>query len=92
MAKKKNKSLLDNKKFMFALKIIGIIFSIIVIILSMLQLFGVMENADNFFMPGLGVILFIQGIQNLKDNKELSYFSFGVGLFIYIVAFFKIFR
>ena len=86
------KKLLDNPKFMFGLRLFVIVLSMIIIILSLLQLFGVMDDADNIFMPGLGIIMFIQGIENLKKSKELSYFSFGVGIFIYIVAFFKIFR
>ncbi len=66
--------------------IIGIIASIGGIVFAILGLTGVMENADNIFIPLMSVVMIAQGIREWKTGKVLSVFSFAVAVFIAIVA------
>lgn len=66
--------------------IIGMIASIGGIVFVILGLTGVMENADNIFMPLMGVTMIAQGIREWKTSKILSIFSIAVAIFIAIVA------
>ncbi len=66
--------------------IIGMIASIGVIVFAVLGLTGVMKNADNIYMPLMGVTMIAQGIREWKTSKVLSVFSFAVAVFITIVA------
>ncbi len=70
---------------------IGIIASIGGIVFVILGLTGVMENADNIFMPLSGVLMLTQGIREWKTGKVLSVLSFAVAVFIAIVACMKLF-
>ncbi len=65
---------------------IGMIASIGVIVFAILGLIGVMKNADNIYMPLVGVTMIAQGIREWKTSKVLSIFSFAVAVFITIVA------
>lgn len=65
---------------------IGMIASIGVIVFAVLGLTGVMKNADNIYMPLMGVTMLAQGIREWKTSKVLSIFSFAVAVFITIVA------
>ena len=65
---------------------IGMIASIGVIVFAVLGLTGVMENADNIFMPLMSVVMIAQGIREWKNGKVLSVLSFAVAVFITIVA------
>ncbi len=65
---------------------IGMIASIGVIVFVILGLTGVMENADNIFMPLLGVLMLTQGIREWKNSKITAFLSFAVAVFITIVA------
>ena len=69
------------------LTIFGLIISITIIILSILQIFNVWNKAINVFEPLLGVLMLIQTIENWKTNKSTAYFSLFVAIFIFIVAF-----
>ena len=72
------------------LKVIKIILSIFIIIFCILQLTDIIPYSIDIAMPLLGLLMFIQGLENYKDNKKLSIFSFLVGLFIFVVTFIKI--
>ncbi len=65
---------------------IGIIASIGVIVFAVLGLTDVMKNADNIYMPLMGVTMLTQGIREWKTGNVLSIFSFAVAVFIAIVA------
>ncbi len=65
---------------------IGIIASIGGIVFVILGLTGMMENADNIFMPLSGVLMLTQGIREWKNSKVTSVLSFAVAVFIAIVA------
>ena len=74
------------------LSIIGIMVSISVIVLSILQIIGVIKNATNIFMPLLGVLMLIQAIQTWKTNRTSAIFSLCVSIFIFIVALINIIK
>ena len=65
---------------------IGMIASIGVIVFVILGLTGVMEHADNIFMPLLGVLMLTQGIREWKTSKITAVLSIAVAIFIAIVA------
>ncbi len=65
---------------------IGMIASIGGIVFAVLGLTGVMKNADNIYMPLMGVTMLAQGIREWKTSKVLSIFSIAVAVFITIVA------
>ena len=64
-----------------------IVLTIVIIVLALLQFFGVLENAINYTMPLLGVYFLIVSIQEWKRQRGTALFSVGVAVFIFIVAF-----
>lgn len=64
-----------------------IVLTIVIIVLALLQIFGVLENAINYTMPLLGVYFLIVSIQEWKRQRGTALFSVGVAVFIFIVAF-----
>ncbi|MBQ7004475.1 MAG: DUF3953 domain-containing protein [Oscillospiraceae bacterium] len=66
--------------------IIGMIAGTGIIVFVILGLTGIMENADNIFMPLLGVLMLTQGIREWKTSKITAVLSFAVAIFIAIVA------
>ena len=77
----------NNKTLPFKiLTIFGIIISITVIVLSLLQIFNIWDKAINVFEPLLGVLMIIQAIENWKTHKALAYYSLFVAFFIFVVA------
>ena len=64
-----------------------IVLTIVIIVLALLQIFGVLENAINYTMPLLGVYFLIVSIQEWKRQRGTALFSGGVAVFIFIVAF-----
>ena len=65
---------------------IGMIASIGVIVFAVLGLTGVMKNADNIYMPLVGVTMIAQGIREWKTSKITAVLSIAVAIFIAIVA------
>lgn len=77
---------------MKVLWIAGVTVSIMIVILAVLQLVGILENADNIYIPGLSVLIFIQAAENWNKNKHTAYISLFAGLFILaivVIHFFK---
>ena len=68
------------------LTIFGLIISVTIIVLALMQIFNIWDNAINVFEPLLGVLMIIQAIENWKTNRSTSYFSLFVALFIFLVA------
>lgn len=68
-------------KAMIAVRIIA---SCIVIVFAALQLLGVWENAINFAVPLLGVVLLLQSIQEWKAKRKVALFGFCTALFIFV--------
>lgn len=73
------------------LTILGLIISITIIFLSLLQIFNAWDKAINVFEPLLGVLMLIQTIENWKTNKSIAYFSLFVAFFIFVVAIIMLF-
>lgn len=57
-----------------------------IVVFVILGLTGVMKNADNIYMPLLGVSMLTQGIREWKNSKITAVLSFAVAVFIAIVA------
>lgn len=95
MKKEENKNLIKRWKekslFFKILEVIGIVISILVIVLALMQLLNVWDNAINVFEPLLGVLMIIQAIENWKINRKMSYYLLFVAIFIFIVAIIIIF-
>ncbi|WP_238904769.1 DUF3953 domain-containing protein [Clostridium sp. YIM B02506] len=68
--------------------VMGIVCSISIIILAVMQILDIWENAINVFEPLLGVLMVIQTIQNWKKNKEVAIFSLCVAIFIFGISIF----
>ena len=68
------------------LTIFGLIISITIVVLALMQIFNVWDKAINVFEPLLGVLMIIQAIENWKTNRATAYFSLFVAIFIFIVA------
>lgn len=71
-----------------ALSVMGILCSLSIIILAFVQILGIWKTAINVFEPLLGVLMFIQAIQNWKKNKVVAIFSLCAAIFIFLVAVF----
>ena len=71
---------------MKVLFVLRIMVAVSIIVLAILQLTEVMENADNIFMPLLAVLCMIQSIENWNIQKQLSIFSMLAAIFILLVA------
>ena len=77
----------NNKTIPFKiLTIFGLIISITIVVLALMQIFNVWDKAINVFEPLLGVLMIIQAIENWKTNRATAYFSLFVAIFIFIVA------
>jgi len=63
------------------------IISIAVIVLAIMQLTGIWENAINVFEPLLGVLMIINALNIYKYNKLIAFFTLGVAIFIFVTAF-----
>ena len=68
------------------LTIFGLIISVTIIVLALMQVFNVWDKAINVFEPLLGVLMIIQLIENWQTNRTTAYFSLFVAIFIFIVA------
>ena len=68
------------------LTIFGLIISITIVVLALMQIFNVWDKAINVFEPLLGVLMIIQAIENWKTNRTTAYLSLFVAIFIFIVA------
>ena len=68
------------------LTIFGLIISISIIVLALMQIFNIWDKAINVFEPLLGVLMIIQAIENWKTNRLTAYFSLFVAIFIFLVA------
>lgn len=68
------------------LTILGLIISITIIVLALMQIFNICSKAINVFEPLLGVLMLIQAIENWKTNRSAAYFSLFVAIFMFIVS------
>ena len=69
-----------------AVTIISVLASLSVVILAILQMLDVWEQAINVFVPLLGVINLCQAYMQWESSRKLAYFSLGTAVFIFICA------
>jgi len=77
----KDKSRLDKVLF-----IAQIVLSAVVIILSIVKLAGIWDNALYVVEPLMGLVMFMMSWQNRNNNKILSLLCLAVGIFVIIVT------
>ena len=61
-------------------------FSVVIIVLTSLQLGGVMENAIDYTVPLLGLYFLIVSTQEWKQHRGLAVLSICTALFLFIVT------
>ena len=81
-----------NTPFMKVISIIEILISITIIVLTVLQLTDVIQNADNIFIPLLSILIIILAIQNWKKNKTGSILLLIIFIFTVIISILKFFK
>lgn len=77
------------KEKTFTMKVLfiaGIMVAVVILIFSLLQFLGILENAGNIFIPGLSVLMFIQTAENWKDNRHTAIISLFAGVFIFAIV------
>ena len=65
--------------------IIGMASAGSVVILALLQLFGVWKDAAYVYMPLMAMTMLVQAFQNRKQSKSIMFLSLGVAAFITVV-------
>ena len=82
------------KKFnkVIIVSIIGIVLSVAIMVLAVMQLFGIWKYAINVMEPLMGLLMLINAYQNWKQNRLVAYFSIGVAIFIFIVSIVILFK
>ena len=64
--------------------VVSIIVSVAVIVLCSLSLFGVLDAADNIYIPLLGVESLCQTYLQWNKSKMAAYFNLGAAIIIFI--------
>ena len=66
--------------------IISVLASLPVVVLAVLQMFDVWDQAINVFMPLMGVTMLCQSYMQWSNSRKVAYFSMGTAVFIFICA------
>ena len=66
--------------------IISVLASLSVVVLAVLQIFGVWNRAINVFMPLMGVTMLCQSYMQWNNSRKLAYFSLGTAAFIFVCS------
>ena len=64
--------------------IISILASLSVVVLAVLQIFAIWEQAINIHLPLLGVTMLCQSYMQWNNSRKVAYFSIGTAAFIFI--------
>ncbi len=64
--------------------VLGIIISVAVIVLAVLQIFDIWNNAITVFMPLMGLNQLCQAYTQWNTNRKVAYFNIGTAGFILI--------
>ena len=56
------------------------------VVLAVLQMFNVWDQAINVFMPLMGVTMLCQSYMQWNNSRKVAYFSIGTAVFIFICA------
>ena len=66
--------------------IISVLASLSVVVLAVLQMFNVWDQAINVFMPLMGVTMLCQSYMHWNNRRKVAYFSIGTAVFIFICS------
>ena len=66
--------------------IISVLASLSVVVLAVLQMFDIWEQAINVFMPLMGITMLCQSYMQWNHSRKVAYFSIGTAVFIFICA------
>lgn len=66
--------------------IISILASLSVVVLAVLQIFDIWNQAINVFMPLMGVTMLCQSYMQWNNSRKVAYFSLGTAVFIFICS------
>jgi len=66
--------------------IISIIASLSVVVLAVLQIFDIWNQAINICVPMMGVTMLCQSYMQWNNSRKIAYFSIGTAAFIFICA------
>ena len=66
--------------------IISILASLSVVVLAVLQIFDIWEQAINIYTPLVGVTMLCQSYMQWNNSRKVAYFSIGTAAFIFICS------
>ena len=66
--------------------IISIFASLSVVVLAILQMFDIWQQAVNICIPLMGVTMLCQAYVQWNNSRKVAYFSIGTAAFIFICA------
>ncbi len=64
----------------------SILASLAVVVLAVLQIFDIWNQAINVCMPLMGVTMLCQAYMQWNNSRKVAYFSIGTAAFIFICA------
>lgn len=71
--------------------ILVIVCSSLIIILSLLQMMGVLEKANNVVVPLVAIVFLLQAIREWKEQRIMAIFSFCIAILYFFGAFIILF-
>ena len=66
--------------------VISILSSLAVIVLAILQIFGIWPTAGNIYLPLMGITMLCQAHILWNTSRKVAYFSIGTAVFIFLCA------
>ena len=66
--------------------IISILVSLSVVVLAVLQMFNIWNQAINICVPLMGIIMLCQAYIQWNVSRKVAYFSIGTAIFVFICA------
>ena len=66
--------------------IISILASLSVVVLAVVQMFDVWNQAINVFMPLMGVTMLCQAYMQWNTSRKVAYLSIGTAAFIFVCS------
>ena len=64
--------------------IVSILTNLSVVVLAVLQIFDIWNQAINICVPLMGITMLCQAYIQWHTSRKVAYFSFGVAVFIFI--------
>lgn len=66
--------------------VVSVSISALVVLLSVLQIFQIWDNANEVFLPLLGVVNLCQAYLQWNTSRKTAYFCIGTAVFIFICS------